>query len=259
MGGTTLLLREAEREPAIVRQIASSPPAEAHLSKRAGLMLLWELGRLAEPISDLWNGRAAAAHELAATRRPLREAKRQPLIEDYDVCPRDCVPTHGRVRACSRSTAPQTATIAVGLELGSHDGFDGTMASTTRDRASPATRTTAFAVSPPRLARLQRRRSGRPGSGRAWYARTRIWRRAGRSPPCFAQPSFPDCTGIVQTKRSLPDRAESSSLAESAASATNRKRAESGARPDRGACLRGPEPDIGDATCLQGCVNSVLC
>jgi hypothetical protein len=37
----TLLLREAEREPAIVRRIASSPPAEAHLGKRERLMLPW--------------------------------------------------------------------------------------------------------------------------------------------------------------------------------------------------------------------------
>jgi hypothetical protein len=35
----------------------------------------------------------------------------------------------------------------------------------------------------------------------------------------FVQPSFPDCTGIVETKRSPPDRAESSSLADGAASA----------------------------------------
>ena len=34
---------------------------------------------------------------------------------------------HGRVRACSRSTAQQTATTAVGLELGSDDGLDGTI------------------------------------------------------------------------------------------------------------------------------------
>ena len=40
---------------------------------------------------------------------------------------RDCVPMHGRVRACSRSTAQQTGTTAVGLELGSHDGLDGTI------------------------------------------------------------------------------------------------------------------------------------
>ena len=45
------------------------------------------------------------------------------------------------------------------------------------------------------------------------------------------QPSFPDCTGIVQTKWSLPDRAESSSLAESAASATN----------EESRCIRSPE------------------
>ncbi len=37
-------------------------------------------------------GRVAAAPELAATRRPLRQAKRQPLIEDRDVRPRDLHP-----------------------------------------------------------------------------------------------------------------------------------------------------------------------
>jgi len=34
---------------------------------------------------------------------------------------------HARVRACSRSTAQQTATTAVGLEPGSHDGLDATI------------------------------------------------------------------------------------------------------------------------------------
>ena len=72
-------------------------------------------------------GRSAAAPEFAATRRPLREAKRQPLTEDCEVRPRDCVPMHGRVRACSESTGQQTATTAVGLELGSDDGLDGTI------------------------------------------------------------------------------------------------------------------------------------
>ena len=38
------------------------------------------------------------------------------------------MPVHGRVRACSGSTAQQTATTAVGLELGSEDGLDGTIA-----------------------------------------------------------------------------------------------------------------------------------
>jgi len=33
----------------------------------------------------------------------------------------------GCVRACSRSTAQQAATTASGLELGSHDGLDGTI------------------------------------------------------------------------------------------------------------------------------------
>jgi hypothetical protein len=47
-------------------------------------------------------GRVAAAPELAATRRLLREGKRQPLTKDCDVRPRDCVPMHGRVRDCSK-------------------------------------------------------------------------------------------------------------------------------------------------------------
>jgi len=35
---------------------------------------------------------------------------------------------HGRVRACSKfDLAQQTAATAVGLELGSHDGLDGTI------------------------------------------------------------------------------------------------------------------------------------
>ena len=57
----TLFLREAEREPAVARRIgnASSPSAEAHLSKRARLMLPWELGRLADPIPEWWKGRPA--------------------------------------------------------------------------------------------------------------------------------------------------------------------------------------------------------
>ena len=34
---------------------------------------------------------------------------------------------HMHVRACSRSTAQQTATTAGGLELGGHEGIDGTI------------------------------------------------------------------------------------------------------------------------------------
>jgi hypothetical protein len=59
--------------------------------------------------------------------RSLREAKRQPLIEDCDVRPRDCVPMQAGVPACSRSTAQQTPTTAAELELGSDDGLDGTI------------------------------------------------------------------------------------------------------------------------------------
>ena len=72
--------------------------------------------------------RVAAAPELGTTRRPLREAKRQPLTENCDVAVRGTAcPMHGHVRARSRSTAQQTATTAVGLELGSDDGLDGTI------------------------------------------------------------------------------------------------------------------------------------
>jgi hypothetical protein len=59
----TLLLREAEREPVVVGRTASSPPGEAHLSKRRRRMLPWELERLAEPISDLWNRRSGELHQ----------------------------------------------------------------------------------------------------------------------------------------------------------------------------------------------------
>ncbi len=45
------------------------------------------------------------------------------------------------------------------------------------------------------------------------------WRTARQSPPCYCSP-FPDGTGIVQTGCRLPDRAESSNLAESATWAT---------------------------------------
>ena len=49
------------------------------------------------------------------------------------------MPVQGGVRACSRSRAQQTATTAVGLELGSEDGLDGTIAfdgKQSRDEAS---------------------------------------------------------------------------------------------------------------------------
>ena len=84
----------------------------------------WHATRLAP---GLWSGRVRAGTELAATGDRFARAKRQPPIEDCDVGPRDCMPMQGRVRADSRSTAEQTATTAVGLEPGSHDGLDGTI------------------------------------------------------------------------------------------------------------------------------------
>ena len=111
---------------------SASPPAGVASRDGVGLLtpallLRQERGRRARADRGFWSGRVAAAPELAATRRPLREAKRQQLIEECDVRPRDCVPMHGRVRAWSRSTAQQTATTAVGLELGSDDGLVGTI------------------------------------------------------------------------------------------------------------------------------------
>jgi hypothetical protein len=64
-------------EPAVVRRIASSPPAEAHLGKRERLMLPWEFRRLAEPIPELWNGRQSAVDDVASPRRLVCERNRQ--------------------------------------------------------------------------------------------------------------------------------------------------------------------------------------
>lgn len=68
-GGATLLLRKENREPAPIRRIVSSPSADTDLSKRAWLMLALELGRLAEPISQLWKER-----KRGVSRRPRESA-----------------------------------------------------------------------------------------------------------------------------------------------------------------------------------------
>ena len=57
------------------------------------------------------SGRVAPAPELAATRRPLRQPKRQPLIEDRDVRPRD-------LHACAR---PRPCLLEID---GSANGYD---------------------------------------------------------------------------------------------------------------------------------------
>ena len=80
-------------------------------------------------------GRVAAAPELAPTRRPLREAKRQPLIGDCDVRPWDCEPTHGRVRACPRSTARKRLRPPPGLSWAATTASTGRLVSTASARA----------------------------------------------------------------------------------------------------------------------------
>ena len=114
--------------------------------QRWGLRSPWVSSHASEARRRCWSGRVAAAPELAATRQLVREAKRQPLIEDCDVRPRDCVPMYGRVGACSRSTAQQTAAIAVGL------GWAATMASTGRlvSPASTRARPSAGVIAMPR-------------------------------------------------------------------------------------------------------------
>ena len=80
------------------------------------------------PRPGLGIGRLAAAPEPAATRRPLREATRQPLIEDRDVRPRD-------LHACAR---PRPCLLEIDSPangddcgrtsaLGGEDGLDGTI------------------------------------------------------------------------------------------------------------------------------------
>ena len=111
-------------------RLASSPVAkrrerpvrEPCFSDEGGAGASWIRANADRPF-----GRVAAAPELAATRRPLRQANRRPLIENLTSVRETCMPVHGRVRACSISTAQQTATTAVGLELGSEDGLDGTI------------------------------------------------------------------------------------------------------------------------------------
>jgi hypothetical protein len=54
----------------------------------------------------------------------------------------------------------------------------------------------------------------------------------------FAQPSFPDCTGIVEAKRSLPDRAEHRRRIGAVVGKWAPSRAKTSAR----AALTGPSP-----------------
>jgi len=96
----TLLLCDAEREPAVVRRIASSLSAEAHLSKRARLMLPWELGRLAEPISEFWNGRGAEAEKPSpASRHAIAFSRgRRSRLGRLEAAEAVCLPVGVRVR-----------------------------------------------------------------------------------------------------------------------------------------------------------------
>ena len=163
------------------RRAAPRPRQELQPRRSAGPdarpLLAQALRKLGAIENSLWSGRVAAAPELAATRRPLREAKRQPLIEDCDVRPRDRVPMHVHVRACSRSTAQQTATTAVRLELGSEDGLH------RHDRLRRDTRSLVLARRMPRSNEAITGR-GRGGARQALRGLQRgwAWSRLCRSP-----------------------------------------------------------------------------
>ena len=127
-------------------------------------------------------GRAAAAPELAATRRPLREAKRQPLIEDSDVRPRDCVAVQRRIRACSDRRLSKRLRPPSGLSWAATTASTGRLVSTATNRAQPVTGAivltsrgrAARAIAMPRRqssawgrpGRLQRRQRHRANPGR---------------------------------------------------------------------------------------------
>ena len=91
---------EAEREPAIVRPIASSALAEANLGKRKRLMLLWEFGRLGQPIQSCGTGRGPNARSRGRlTLAPAGHSKR-----DVGVRRADCGSSGAQVTAMSANT-----------------------------------------------------------------------------------------------------------------------------------------------------------
>jgi hypothetical protein len=89
--------------------------------------------------------RVAAAPEGAATRRPLREAKREPADRGRDVRPRVCVPIHGPASELARdSMAQQTLRPPSGLSWAATTASTGRLVSTVGDHATPAAPTIAL-------------------------------------------------------------------------------------------------------------------
>ena len=108
--------REAEREPAVVLLIASSPFSEAHICKCARLMLPWELGRLADPIPEWWNGRGGALK-----RRSRFPVKRQPSIPVRDPAARHIV-TDARTAGSEQSGSEALRLLLVRSRSPRHNG-----------------------------------------------------------------------------------------------------------------------------------------
>ena len=108
---------------------------------------------------------ALTAPEIAATRRPLREAKRQPLIEDVTsvrgtACPCTAASVPARDRRLSKRLRPPS-----GLSSAATTTSTGQSVSTGRDRAAPATATIPFLLAPAGGALSQWRPSAIPESG----------------------------------------------------------------------------------------------
>ena len=126
------------------QQWTSSPHRDARIRRRTS--------SVRDASGYCWSGTGASASEFAPPRRSHSQAEQQRRTRrrslpvwtrcgsarargdeatasrgEAAVRPRDCVPMHSRVRACSGSMARQTATTAFALELGSEEGLDGTI------------------------------------------------------------------------------------------------------------------------------------
>ena len=126
------------------------------------LLLRQERGHQARADPGFRSGRVAAAPELAAARRLLREAKRQPLTEDCDVRPRTaCLRTAAFVPARDRRLSKRLRPPS-GLSWAATSASTGRLVSTARACVAGDARSVVSAAKQSRgpLVRL--------GAGRSW-------------------------------------------------------------------------------------------
>jgi hypothetical protein len=231
------------------------------------------------------DGRVAAAPEFAAAKRPLCEAKRQPLIEDCDVRPRELDASARAAFACSRSTAQQTATTAVGLELGSDDGLDGTIGfdgTQSRRPGQAGDRNARNTIAPPDVDREGRGRYGMSGQ-RLLSLSIRSCRRASlcnQRDPCagrwrpgllhlcsailaigagvFQQPARVRGVQLrrLSNRAGFDDRTDAGPCATTVDAASRRTTGRSRGIEDRGAVDTHRRADLGGCMCWVGCTRS---